>query len=111
VSRLDVVLTGLSLFAVAVILVAEARRGRGTPSATLPGRMLVVLRISLGIFFFILGIIGLLLPVVPQTIFFLLSVLILFPQSRLAIKALDYIQPRAPRLVQWLHRIGVGVHR
>ena len=110
-SRLDLVLVGASVFAVVLILVAEARRGRGTPSAKLPPQMLFLLRISLGVFFALLGVVGLLLPVVPQTIFFLLAVLILFPQSRLAIKALDYIAPRAPRLVRWLHRIGVGVHR
>lgn len=110
-SRLDVVLVGLSLFAVVLILVAEARRGRGTASAKLPGRMLFIVRITLGVFFALLGIIGLLIPIMPQTIFFLLAALILFPQSKLAVKALDYIAPRMPRLVRWLHRIGVGVHR
>jgi uncharacterized membrane protein YbaN (DUF454 family) len=71
--------------------------------------MLVALRISLGIIFAILGVIGSVLPVMQGWIFFLLAVLVLFPKSRFAIKALDKIEPRFPRLVAWLRARGLGI--
>jgi len=44
-------------------------------------------------------------------IFFLLAALVLFPQSRFAIKACDKIEPKMPRMVAWLRRRGIGTHR
>ena len=73
--------------------------------------MLVVLRITLGIIFIILGIIGGFVPIMQGWIFMLLAVLVLFPQSRFAIRSLDKIEKKAPRVVAWLRRLGVGVHR
>ena len=72
--------------------------------------MLLFLRISLGVVFAILGVIGSLLPIMQGWIFFLLAFLVLFPKSPLAVKALDKVQPRMPRLVAWMRRQGVGVH-
>ena len=71
--------------------------------------MLLILRISLGIVFFILGIIGSLLPVMQGWIFFLLAALVLFPRSRFAIKACQKIEPKMPRLVARLRRWGIGI--
>lgn len=105
---LDHVLLAVSLFVVALILAAEAKRG--TRSAKLESRM-IFLRISLGIVFAILGVVGSILPIMQGWVFFLLAALILFPQSRFAIKAIDRIEPKMPRVVRWLHRLGVGVHR
>jgi len=73
--------------------------------------MLLILRITLGVVFTILGIIGSLLPVMQGWVFFLLAALVLFPQSRFAIKACAKIEPRMPRLVAWLRRNGIGIHR
>jgi uncharacterized membrane protein YbaN (DUF454 family) len=73
--------------------------------------MILFLRITLGIVFAILGVIGSLLPVMQGWIFFLLAVLVLFPQSRFAVKSLDKIERRMPRLVARLRRWGIGVHR
>lgn len=70
--------------------------------------MILVLRITLGIIFFILGIVGSLLPVLQGWIFFLLSFLVLFPNHRLAIKALDKVEPKMPRMVAVLRRAGIG---
>ncbi len=42
-------------------------------------------------------------------IFFLLSILVLFPQSRFAVKACDKVEPRLPRLVKRLRGWGIGV--
>lgn len=72
---------------------------------------MVILRLVLGFVFAVLGVIGSLLPIMQGWVFFLLAALVLFPQSRFAIKALDRIGPRLPRVVRWLQRIGVGVHR
>ena len=72
---------------------------------------MVILRLSLGIAFAFLGVVGSILPIMQGWIFFLLAALVLFPQSRFAIKAVDKIEPKMPRVVRWLHRIGVGVHR
>jgi uncharacterized membrane protein YbaN (DUF454 family) len=71
--------------------------------------VLLILRIALGIVFFILGIIGSLLPIMQGWIFFLLSALVLFPRSRFAVKACDKIEPRMPRLVARLRRWGIGI--
>jgi uncharacterized membrane protein YbaN (DUF454 family) len=73
--------------------------------------MILFLRITLGIIFAILGVIGSLLPIMQGWIFFLLSILVLFPQSRFAIKSLDKIEKRMPRMVARLRRWGIGVPR
>ncbi|MEO8380968.1 MAG: hypothetical protein ABI779_15000 [Acidobacteriota bacterium] len=73
--------------------------------------MLLVLRITLGILFAILGVIGSLLPIMQGWIFFLLSAMVLFPQSKFAIKSCDKIESRLPRLVARLRRWGIGVPR
>lgn len=109
-SELDAILLAASFFWIVLVLVAEARRGSGTASAKLNPHMLF-LRITLGIVFVILGIIGAFLPVLQGWLFFAIAGLLLFPQSRFATKALDKLEPRAPRIVRWLHRLGVGVHR
>jgi uncharacterized membrane protein YbaN (DUF454 family) len=73
--------------------------------------MLLVLRISLGVVFSILGVIGSLLPIMQGWVFFLLAVLVLFPQSRFAIRACEKIEPRMPRLIAWLRGMGIGTAR
>ena len=66
--------------------------------------MMLILRILLGIVFTILGVIGSVLPIMQGWIFFLLALLVLFPKSKLAMKTLDKVEPRAPRLAAWLRR-------
>jgi hypothetical protein len=34
---------------------------------------------------------------------------VLFPRSRFAVKALEKLEPRMPRLVAWLRRAGIGI--
>jgi uncharacterized membrane protein YbaN (DUF454 family) len=70
--------------------------------------VLLLLRISIGAACFILGIVGLLLPVMQGWLFFLLAALILFPRSRFAIVALEKAEPRVPRVVAVLRRLGGG---
>jgi len=69
---------------------------------------MLILRIVLGVLFTILGVIGSVLPIMQGWIFFLLAFLVLFPKSPLAVKALDKIGGRAPRIVAWLRKMGVG---
>ncbi|HYO77968.1 MAG TPA: hypothetical protein VE010_16030 [Thermoanaerobaculia bacterium] len=95
---------------ITLILVEWLRRHvRG--GGKLPAPVVLFIRITLGIVFLILGVIGSLLPVMQGWIFFLLAVLVLFPQSRFAVKACDKIEPKMPRLIGWLRRRGIGTHR
>lgn len=73
----------------------------------MPARM-PFLRISLGILFFLLGIVGSVLPVLQGWIFFLLSFLLFFPQNRMTQKILVKAEPKLPRVVAWLRRLGIG---
>ena len=108
-SGLEIALLASAVLAIAIVFTVVIIRRRG--SATLPAPVRLLFRITLGIVFLILGVIGSLLPVLQGWLFFLIAGLILFPQSRFAIKALDKIEPKMPRLVRWLHRMGIGVHR
>ena len=70
---------------------------------------MVAFRISLGIAFFFLGIIGSLLPVLQGWLFFLLSALMFFPTSPFARKVLAKVEPKMPKLVAWLRKLGIGL--
>ena len=69
--------------------------------------MFVVIRVALGIVFAILGVIGSILPIMQGWIFFLLAALVLFPRSRFSQKAIGKIEPRMPRFVAWMRRLGI----
>ena len=75
---------------------------------TIAGRMLFF-RLGLGIVFFILGIVGSLLPVLQGWLFFLIAFLLFFPQNRYAIRILQKAEPKLPRTVALLKRLGIGV--
>jgi hypothetical protein len=103
---LEIALLIASIVAIVVIFLRGLLRGH---SIKLPPSMLFILRITLGIVFFILGIIGSLLPIMQGWIFFLLSALVLFPRSSFAVKACQKIEPKMPRLVTRLRRWGIGI--
>jgi uncharacterized membrane protein YbaN (DUF454 family) len=67
-----------------------------------------VLRITLGVVFFLLGIVGSLLPVLQGWMFFVLSAIMFFPNHPHVERALVKAEPKLPRLVGWLRRIGAG---
>ena len=100
-----------AVVAIAVIFGAGLLRRHARASGKLPRPMLLFLRITLGIVFLILGVIGSLLPILQGWVFFLLAALVLFPQSRFAVKACDKVEPKMPRLIGWLRRRGIGVPR
>ena len=83
-------------------------RGKGERRPfRIPGKM-AVLRVTLGIVFFILGIIGGFVPIMQGWIFMLLAFLMLFPRTRAAEKILAKAGPKLPRTVRFLRRVGVG---
>ncbi len=104
----ELTLLGLATATIVTVFVSELIRARGG-LAKLPPSMLLFLRITLGIVFAILGVIGALLPIMQGWLFFLLAILVLFPKSRFAIKSLDKVEKRMPRMVSRLRRWGIGV--
>ena len=69
---------------------------------------MVVVRITLGIVFLILGVIGGFIPILQGWIFILLAVLVLFPKSKFTEKVLHKAEPKVPRTVRFLRRLGIG---
>ena len=108
---LEIALLATGILTLAAIVTIWLLQSHGSGSAKLPVSMLLVLRITLGIIFIILGIIGGFVPIMQGWIFMLLAVLVLFPRSKFAIKSLDKIEKKAPRVVAWLRRLGIGSHQ
>lgn len=100
-----------AIVAIVAIFAGEWLRSHLRGGGKLPPPVLLFIRITLGIVFIVLGIIGAFVPVLQGWIFMLLAALVLFPQSRFAIKACDKIEPKMPRMVAWLRRRGIGTHR
>ncbi len=69
---------------------------------------MLLLRLTLGIVFLILGVVGSLLPILQGWVFFLLAFLVLFPRTALAEKILHKGERRLPRVVAFLRRLGIG---
>ena len=69
---------------------------------------MIFVRLSLAVVFAIIGIIGVVLPILQGWPFLILSFLMFFPHHRLAEKTLQKIEPRAPRLARLIRRLGVG---
>jgi hypothetical protein len=105
---LEVTLLSVAIATVIFIILFAVVRRRGG-FAKLPPPMLLILRITLGLIFAILGVIGVFLPIMQGWLFFLLSALVLFPKSRFAVKALQKVENRMPRMVARLRRWGIGV--
>ena len=110
-TELEKTLFAFAVAAIAGVVAFEVLRKRGFRLSKLPAPVLFALRIALGITFALLGVIGSLLPIMQGWLFFLLAVLVLFPQSKFAIKAVDKCERRMPRLVARLRKWGIGVHR
>jgi hypothetical protein len=108
-TRNQIILLASSVVVILLLLAGAMVRAHVHRSDTLGAPMSFALRLFLGVVFVILGIIGGLLPFLQGWVFMLLAVLVLFPQSKFAVKALDKIEPKMPRLVRWLHRIGIGI--
>ena len=66
------------------------------------------LRLTAGVVLLVLGVIGSLLPVLQGWIFFLLALLMFFPNHPRAERGLLRLEPRFPRFVGLLRRLGFG---
>lgn len=65
-------------------------------------------RLTLGVIFLILGVIGSLLPILQGWIFFVMALLMFFPDHPRAAQLVEKIGRRYPRFAGWLQRKGVG---
>ena len=72
---------------------------------------MIYIRLSLAFVFAIIGIIGVVLPILQGWPFLILSFLMFFPRHRLAEKTLQKIERRLPRLERLLRRVGIGDHQ
>ena len=108
---LELTLLGIAIAVIAGIFVTKVLRARGFALSKLPPPMLFFLRITLGIVFLILSVVGAVLPIMQGWLFFLLGILVLFPKSAFAVKALDKAERKMPRMVARLRRWGIGVPR
>ncbi|MHB0969681.1 MAG: DUF454 family protein [Thermoanaerobaculia bacterium] len=73
--------------------------------------MPTTLRLTFGVIFFLLGIVGSLLPVLQGWMFFLLAAVMLFPKHPRVERLLARAEAKMPRTVEWLRRRGIGADR
>lgn len=106
-TRFEIATLTVALLLILGLFAMEWWRGCPLASATLPLQVYAI-RMSLGVVFLFLGVVGSLLPILQGWIFFLLAILMFFPNSRFAVKALDKAEPKLPRLVRFLRRHGIG---
>ena len=71
-------------------------------------QLIRVARIAVGILFLILGVIGSLLPVLQGWLFFLFALIAFFPDHPRVGKILAKAEPKMPRLVRGLRKLGIG---
>ena len=69
---------------------------------------MLALRLTLAIIFTLVGLVGVILPVLQGWPFLILAFLMFFPRHRLAEKTLLKIETRAPRVARLIRRLGVG---
>lgn len=110
-SGLEVTILTVSILAIIGVFAAEILRNHSHLLDRLPRPMLHAMRITLGFVFLGLSVVGALLPILQGWIFFLLALLMFFPQSRVAVGVLDKAEPRVPRVVRFLRKHGIGTHR
>lgn len=73
-----------------------------------PRRVGRTVRIILGILFFILGVVGSLLPVLQGWIFFLLCIAVLFPDHPRVVRTVRKTEQKFPRIARALKKMGIG---
>jgi uncharacterized membrane protein YbaN (DUF454 family) len=69
---------------------------------------IIILRLTLGTCFLLLGVAGSLLPFLQGWFFFLLAALMFFPQHRRVESVLVRVERRMPRVASALRRMGIG---
>jgi hypothetical protein len=81
---------------------------RPTPKPTTRRGPGVFFRVTLGVFFLILGVIGGFVPILQGWIFILIGLLVLFPKAKFTKKVMHKAEPKLPRVVKFLRRFGIG---
>ena len=69
---------------------------------------MVLIRLTAGLAFTTLGIVGLVLPILPGWIFFPVAAALFFPRSRFTHRVLAFAHEKTPPLARMLRRLGVG---
>jgi uncharacterized membrane protein YbaN (DUF454 family) len=72
---------------------------------------MMLLRLTAGLGFTLLGLIGLVLPILPGWIFFPIAGVLLFPRSRFTHRTMRFMDAKTPALATLLRRVGVGEPR
>lgn len=67
--------------------------------------MMLIVRLLIASVFAVIGLAGLLLPILPGWLFLFAVPLVLFPNSRLSRWALDHMERRMPRFGHRLRRL------
>jgi uncharacterized membrane protein YbaN (DUF454 family) len=70
--------------------------------------MILTLRIIIAIISCAIGIAGLILPILPGWLFFLLAFAVLAPQHRYTKSAVVWVEKRAPRMAKTIRWMGMG---
>jgi uncharacterized membrane protein YbaN (DUF454 family) len=72
---------------------------------------MLLVRLTIGLGFTIMGVVGLVLPIFPGWIFFPVAAALFFPRSRFTERAMQIVDAKMPRIATMLRRIGVGEPR
>lgn len=70
--------------------------------------MITVLRFAIVVACVLIGLVGLVMPFLPGWLFFGVAALLLFPDTKLARKSIDWIAVRAPRVAHALQKLQRG---
>ena len=70
--------------------------------------MAIVIRVALGIVFFLLGMVGVVVPVLPGWIFFALAAVLFVPEHRASLWVLAKVESRSPGFAEFIRRISGG---
>lgn len=69
---------------------------------------MLVLRLALALLFAAIGVAGLLLPILPGWLFFVLAFAVLMPRHRWTKAAVAKVERRLPRIARFLRWCGIG---
>ena len=70
--------------------------------------MIVILRFAVVVACMLIGLVGLVMPFLPGWLFFGIAALLMFPDTKLARKSVDWIAVRAPRVARVLQKLQRG---
>jgi uncharacterized membrane protein YbaN (DUF454 family) len=72
---------------------------------------MLLIRLTAGLGFALMGVVGLVLPILPGWIFFPVAAVLFFPRSRFTDRTMRFMDAKTPALATMLRRVGVGEPR